>query len=116
MLGGAAFFAGADLALLDASGAEDVIGGFLELLAGDELALSVVARARDAEPNAIAAVWKRSITADLFRGGQEVSDGKSRLRRDSFGRGETKAAGVREAAGNAGARKPYLSGATDEAS
>lgn len=107
MLRGTTFFAGADLALLDAGGAEDVVRRFLELFAGDEFAFAVVTRARNAKPNAIAAIGKRSIATDLFIGEREVSGGRAWRVARPF---QTACVEEAEVAGHAGfGRIPFLS-------
>lgn len=65
MLGGATLLTRPDLALLNASGTEDVLGGALDLSAGDGLCLEIVARAVDTQADAVAARRERLVAADL---------------------------------------------------
>lgn len=65
MLGGAALLARADAALLDAGRPEDVLGRLEHLLARDGLAVAVVAGARHAEADAVAAARERPVAPHL---------------------------------------------------
>jgi hypothetical protein len=65
VLGGAALLAGPNLALLNAGGTEDVLGGALDLGAGDGLGLEAVAGAVDSQADAVTTCRERLVTADL---------------------------------------------------
>jgi hypothetical protein len=75
VLGGATLLTRPDLALLNASGTEDVLGGALDLGAGDGLCLEIVARAVDTQADAVATCRKRLVAADLSRSTHEAGYG-----------------------------------------